>query len=86
MFKSLAASAIACSVVLGTPALAQGQGWWDEHPGSDERHGGGENQGGGRYGNHGQAPEPLVALGLSLGVAGIAAARLVSNRKSKHKG
>jgi len=85
MFRSLAAAVVACGVVLGTPAYAQAQGWYGNNQGQNNQ--GNQNwwgQGGG--GNHGQAPEPLTALGLSLGVAGIAAARLAANRKANQKG
>ena len=81
MFRSLAAAVVACGVVLGTPALARAQGWYGTQGQNNQ---GNQNwwwgQGGG--GNHGQAPEPLTALGLSLGVAGIAAARLAASRKA----
>lgn len=70
MNKWLGVAAVAGGIVLGAPAVASAHwGDWDDY---------------GRE-HHGRAPEPVTVIGLSLGVAGIVAARWAWSRKSNRK-
>jgi hypothetical protein len=72
MIKSLAVAAIAGGIVLGAPAVARAH-WGDWGDDND------------RQDHHGRAPEPATVIGLSLGVAGIVAARWGWSRRSNRK-
>ena len=72
MIRSLAVAAVVGGIVLGAPAVARAH-WGDWGDDND------------RTGHHGRAPEPATVIGLSLGVAGIVAARWAWSRKSNRK-